>query len=840
MAKLAQRRAELDDFWREHLDDESMQFRDVDSVRRLLKAMKERGHNFQDNQWPCCLASFLDHAEKSPFVRPSQVTAWGRSLMLELEQKRARYEVTELFSKLVLQWIQNPVSGQNSTDDFQSAQGRSELREQLNTWKSYAFDERLTDKKEIMEYLDNLFLGKQQRSVLKESPFDQLRSAIAKFDEVSIDKNTIRVAVHALLKEDLFTGEKRDALEDLKTRDIVMEEIADALRSDLNALDWWSWQSNAIPVHLRRHINGRFRVYMDEEIYQAIFIQIVGSFWAVFLKRVLKRFAMSPAWLEKSAFTKLSKEHIEKRKNFLGKKAELNQRNETINTCRWRTYCDRFFLSQLPSSMEQGTKGGYNDDSDGNDAKDMSPSEIKQSMLRLISTELLMQKHIHGSATYFQTDFKWFGPSIPHTTLLALFEFFHVPSKWIAFFQVFMQPTLQVEEEEGYDEPKKRVRGIPISHTLSTAFGELLLFVLDFAVNQETQGCNIYRFFDDIHFWGQPESCVKAWHTIQNFSHIMGLTLNEEKSGSFQCSNPGMDTKIPNSLPTGEVHWGFLKLVGNGEWQLDQENLTHHINEMARQLKYCDSVLSFVHAYNTYMRFFINNAGHHASCLGQQHASSLIDMVLRVQRSVAEILSNSGHIDVISFIREKIQGNKDLNLVSSDLSDAFFFFPTELGGLGLSNPLQQLIDIRRWIHMDPENIILLIKEREKKAYEEALEKFEGGMVHDIPPKAPTTPLTFDDYSKFPEDGSQIWYEMYEELQDRINVSSLMLTDDIKTAARRLEQNEHTTISMHHSWAIQMYGAEVLNHMGRLAFGERDLMPLGLVKVLSKERFRWQA
>ena len=101
-------------------------------------------------------------------------------------------------------------------------------------------------------------------------------------------------------------------------------------------------------------------------------------------------------------------------------------------------------------------------------------------------------------------------------------------------------------------------------------------------------------------------------------------------------------------------------------------------------------------------------------------------------------------------------------------------------------------------------------------------------------------MTFDDYSKFPEDGSQIWYEMYEELQDRINVSSLMLTDDIKTAARRLEQNEHTTISMHHSWAIQMYGAEVLNHMGRLAFGERDLMPLGLVKVLSNERFRWQA
>ena len=840
MAKLAQRRAELDEFWREHLDEDTEKFRNVDSVRHLLQAMKDKGHNFHDDQWPNNLSIFLDHAEKNPFIRPSQLSTWGKSLVMELEQKRARYEVTELFSKLVLQWIQNPVNGRNLSDKGESAQGTSELREQLNTWQSYAFEETLTDKSEIMAYLENLFLGNRRHSALNKSPFDELRESIAKFNEVTINKDTIHTAVYALLKEDLFTGEKRDALEDLKTRHIVMEEIADALRSDLNALDWWSWQSCVIPVHLRRHINGRFRVYLDEEIYEAIFIQIVGSHWAVFLKRVLKRFAKSPAWLDKNLSTKLTKEHIEKRTNFMGKSNELSQRNTTINTTRWSTYHDRFFLSQLPSSLAQGTKGGYNDDSDKSDSSEMSPSEIKQSMLRLISAEILIQKHIHGSAIYFQTDFKWFGPSIPHTTLLTLFEFFHVPSKWIAFFREFMQPTLQVEQEGGYGEPKKRVRGIPISHTLSTAFGELLLFVLDFAVNQETQGCNIYRFFDDIHFWGQPQSCVKAWDTIQNFSRVMGLTLNEEKSGSFQCSLPGKDVLLPSSLPAGEVHWGLLKLVGDGEWQLDQENLVQHINEMARQLKYCDSVLSFVHAYNTYMRFFINNAGHHSRCLGLRHARSLIDMVLQVQRTVAELLSNSKHSDVISYVREKIQDIEDLDLVPSDLSDAFFFFPTELGGLGLGNPLEYLISIRQCIPEDPENIILSVKEREKLEYEKDLEKFEGGLIFDIPAKAPTAPLTFDEYSKFPEDGSRIWNDAYEELQKMVNGGSMTLTDDIVTAKRKLEQNEHKNIPTHHSWAIQMYGAEVLTRMGRLAFGERDLMPLGLVKVLSKERFRWQA
>ncbi|WFD21121.1 hypothetical protein MCAP1_003378 [Malassezia caprae] len=683
LTKLAQRRAELDEFLRENVDDETVNFRDVDSVRRLFEAMRQRGHRFNDQDWPDFLTNFLDQAEKNSYIRSSQVVGWGELLILELEQKKNRYQVTELFSKLVLQWIQSPVAGQNLTDDSESAQGLSELREQLATWTSYAFEEKHTDKTEIMEYLNELFLKKQQRSALSESPFDQLRQAIAGFNEIKIDKKTVRAAVIALLKEDLFAGEKRDALQDLKLRDVVMEEIADALRSDLSALDRWSWQSSPIPVHFRRHINGKFR--------------------------------------------------------------------------------------------------DYNDDSDDNESNDMSPSEIKQSMLRLITAEILIQKHIHGSATYFQTDFKWFGPSVPHSSLLALFEFFHVPPKWFGFFKEFLQPTLQVQAEGAYGEPKKRVRGIPISHTLSTAFGELLLFVLDYAVNQETQGCNIYRFFDDIHFWGQPESCVKAWNTIKDFTRIMGLTLNEEKSGSFQCGTNGENTKLPNSLPTGDVHWGFMKLVGDGEWQVDHENLMHHISEMARQLKYCNSVL-----------------------------------------------------DVISFLREKIQAAKEFQSVSFDLSDAFFFFPTELGGLCLSNPLDHLINLRREFHRDPENIVLSIKVKEKQEYEKAFQNFEEGMVHGIPSNAPDTPLSFEDYCKFPEDGSQLWNEAYKELQDEIDTSYPMQTHDLESAKDFVECIDQIEIPAQHSWSIQMYGAEVLTHMGRLAFGERDLMPLALIKNMKSE------
>ncbi|SHO79873.1 Uncharacterized protein MSYG_4225 [Malassezia sympodialis ATCC 42132] len=840
LAKLAQRRAELDEFWSKHLDDETLQFKDADSVRRLLRAMENCDHKFRDERWSHNLNIFLDQAERDPFIRPSQIAAWGKSLLSELEQKRARYSATALFSKLVLQWIQNPVSEPSLVDKNESIHGRLELDRQREIWESYAFNEKVTNKAEILEFLDNLFMRNYKNGLPRNSPLGSLRRSISDFDIIPIDKEIIRVALHALLKEDLFVGEKRNALEDLQSRDIILDEIADALRSDLSALQSWSWQSRPIPVHFRKNINGRFRVYMDEEIYQAIFIQIVGTHWAAFLKRVLKRFITSGAWLEKRPTTKLSKECIKKRINLVGEKRESSRREFAINNYRWKTYRDVFFLSELPSSVEEGTKGGYCEEDPDDHINIDTLTDVKQRLLRLITTEILLRKQFYGSAAYFQTDFQWFGPSIPHSTLLTLFEYFDVPPKWIAFFRAFMQPTLLVEEDDGYSEPKKRVRGIPMSHTLSTVFGDLLLFVLDYAVNQDTQGCNIYRIFDDIHFVGQPDSSVTAWCTIQKFTHVMGLTLNEEKSGSYLYLPQKNDTFPPHALPLGEVRWGFLKLMEKGQWHLDQELISRHIREMIRQLRNYECIMYFVHAYNTYTRFFINNAGYPSECLGKNHVYSVIDMIQKVQRTVSEAISDSKHSDVVSLLREKILNDKTMDAVPSDLPDAFFFFPTYLGGLGIYNPFVSLTESIPCFDDHPEKVVEKYVDYEKQQFEEDLEKLDAGKVSDLPPDTPYPPLTFEEYIQSPEDGSNVWLNAYHELQSNTDARSSMVTTlDLEKVMRSLRREEKTDVYNDHCWIIQMYGAEVLGRMGRLAFGERDLMPTGLFKVLRKERARWQ-
>jgi len=48
-----------------------------------------------------------------------------------------------------------------------------------------------------------------------------------------------------------------------------------------------------------------------------------------------------------------------------------------------------------------------------------------------------------------------------------------------------------------------------MSHVLSDTLGEAVLFCLDFAVNQRTKGRNIYRFHDDLWFWGKASFPVK-------------------------------------------------------------------------------------------------------------------------------------------------------------------------------------------------------------------------------------------------------------------------------------------------------------------------------------------
>lgn len=78
----------------------------------------------------------------------------------------------------------------------------------------------------------------------------------------------------------------------------------------------------------------------------------------------------------------------------------------------------------------------------------------KQSMLRLLTAELLLNTKVYDEFLVLQSDSKWFGPSLPHDTILAILQFFFgVPEKWLRFFRKFLEvPVIFTQDRTGAKE----------------------------------------------------------------------------------------------------------------------------------------------------------------------------------------------------------------------------------------------------------------------------------------------------------------------------------------------------------------------------------------------------
>lgn len=160
------------------------------------------------------------------------------------------------------------------------------------------------------------------------------------------------------------------------------------------------------------------------------------------------------------------------------------------------------------------------------------PIEAKQGLLHLLSTEIILNTSLYGSISCFRTVFESWNPLLPHQSVLSVLKFFGVSDKWIRFFTKFLQAPLKFTEDGPFTEPRLRRRGTPGSYALSDVLGEAVLFCVDFAVNQDTDGAILHRMYDDLWFWHKDyEVCVKAWSTVNTFVNVMGVEV------SANCDN---------------------------------------------------------------------------------------------------------------------------------------------------------------------------------------------------------------------------------------------------------------------------------------------------------------
>ncbi|KAF2144427.1 uncharacterized protein K452DRAFT_284744 [Aplosporella prunicola CBS 121167] len=898
LSKLAEHQKHFEANKRSILEAVQKQKRPADKVAMLVQGHKRFAVKLHNGNGKSLsnISHFLDQARHDPSVSNSLLGEWQTWLEQNLEIQSDKYNYAVLFGQLLTEWIEKPnetllrPASPDSDADFEIT-GRKEMYEQRKQWEEKVFTEKKTDKTRIHAYLDGLFASNGSPRKTKKSDLESLRDRLKKLGDIpALTERSLRSAIKGLLRSDLFSGQKREALIDLQSRPEVLKEMVDVLQMDLKALNTWEWEPSPVPLNMRKQLNGKYRVYMDEEIHQALFLHIIGASCAVTFKKAFQGHLRS--WTQSPHHSMNKKDYL-RRQHFLGK-GNVRPRgpDSSVHEIRRHAYNNDFFMTQLPSKINEGYRS-YGDEKEEAEDDTKSPMEIKQLLLRLISTEMVLNTELYDEFTILQSDFQWFGPSLPHSTIYAILEYFSVKPDLISFFKKVLESPLVFAHDGPEAETHVRKCGVPMSHVLSDALGEMIMFCLDLAVNKKTHGRNLYRFHDDLWFWGQESACIDAWNALQEFSAVMGLELNMEKTAAAKVVKADAKSQpkasLDPSLPKGEVRWGFLILDAEaGRWKIDQNSVDEHTKELRRQLEACRSVLAWVQAWNSYVaQFFTNNFGKPSYSLGREH----IDMAIKAFETIQQaVFGDAGN--VADHLRSVIESR--FNVPGHNIPDAFFYLPAELGGLELRNPFVHLYGVRPDSKKSPQDILRQGLADDEVDYEHAKEEWDQGEHHDNADRVEADEpfMSFEEFTRFREQTSVCLRSKYKSLLEPYKQCSLVRTAVVDNALNSLSDidnypsarglggtnllgaDEEDVLSpdedsdssdsesvrvpgeargwstrgfgsnwfsmdSYWQWIVSLYASEMMRRFGGLALGERSLLPIGLVSMLRSEKTRWQ-
>lgn len=774
---------------------------------------------------------FLEQARSDPSVSQKLQKDWEAKLRSELDVQSLRFEYASLYGRLVKEWLASPGIDKSSESDSFEEVGRKEMHEQRATWEAYVFQPLETDSKAIKLYLDGLFYSSKQRR----KALELLRCNIKYFeDELSrpngFDEHSLKWCINGLLASDLLTDAKRSVLSDFQGNKLVLQELADVLNMRMSALDNWSWGEKGTPVEQRRQLNGRYRFYHDEDLLQTIFLRYIGVRWSVCLKAELELFTKTEGiWLSSSI--PITKKDRERRNHFLGfEDGDSEHRVEVLRESIWR---NDVFLEQLQSTEEEGGRA-YDADTMRRARKSdhpKTPQEVTQSVLHLLVTDIIMKTRLGEDVTVIRSDFKWFGPSLPHSTMFAVLQYFGVSDRWVNFFRRALEAPMQFVKDGPNAPVQVRKRGTPISGPLSDFLGESVLFCLDFAINQRTNGARLFRLHDDIWFWGSEKTCEIGWNAMCEFSDLMGLQINADKTGTVLVTKKGEKPREPSKiLPMGDVRWGFLKLnAATGRFLIDQAQVDEHIVELHRQLDACKSVFDWIQAFNVYgARFFTTNFGRPANCNGRAHVDMMLDTFEKIQRKLfADVPGGS----VTDAVKKMLADRFDAH----DIPEGYLYFPMNMGGLDLRNPFIGLYQIRERLSHDPDLHMNNYFEEEEAAYRRAKERFESGLVTHSNKLKDENFMSWEEYTRYREQTSLELGKAFRKLMTEPFEDGARMTKDI---AAVIDMQEWLATKPYQQWVLGLYASEMIAKFGGLNVVEKGLLPTGMVSMFRQSRFQW--
>ena len=246
-------------------------------------------------------------------------------------------------------------------------------------------------------------------------------------------------------------------------------------------------------------------------------------------------------------------------------------------------------------------------------------------------------------------------------------------------------------------------------------------------------------------------------------------------------------------------------------------------------------------------KFFATNLGTPADCLGRQHIDMVIEAFTRIQQKLFSTAGGS----VIDYLKRTIAER----FQTTNLSEGFFYFPIELGGLDLQNPLISLLLVRDNAFKEPMERIEKAFEREEELYLEARKAYNDGELENTTSRLAYAPseddpfMSLDEYTRYVEETSNALYHAYTDLLGAPAVSKVKRTAEVEKALNGLPYKHESKCAIHatwrdvtpyYQWVAQLYAGDVIKRFGSLSMGEKRLLPIGLASMLCSEKIRWQA
>jgi hypothetical protein len=765
---------------------------------------------------------WLLQAKKDPDFSPDVLRGWANTLESHIRTARVKYECAKLFGSLLNEWqssgdavatkaTEEVGPGETGETEHFVEVGRKEMHEQKERFNSIVFEAKDIDTRALTNYLSELFSDKSASKALEDAQ-ESMEEFSAYLQWKSITAEDVKWTISSLLSANLMTEDKIEILREFKDNELVLDEVASVLNMRLANLATWSWPQSGLPVEMRRHLNGKYRMFTDPEILDALFLHYLGVSWQVKFKQVFRSIFQSKAW--KPSLPLLTKQQLDRRRLLL----KETDAPGSIEQHRKYLRESNFLLSQLPDNVHVSTS--YDNYAE-------SGKEMKEDLLHLLAMDCELDKVLGGQHTILRTDLEWFGPSLPHASILALFKFFGVSQVWLDFFKTFLRAPLR-DKDKSESEIRIRERGTPISYALSALSGEVILFGMDFAVNQRADGLFLYRVHDDLWLWhAESAKCVAAWQEMQRYADLVGLTFNQIKTGAVCIGGP-----VPPELPKGDVRWGFLRFdMAKARLVIDQDDITAHIAELRRQLAATKSVLGWVNAYNKYMKFFARNCGGRpAICFGVEHVDDVIDTLARIQR---ELFSDVGG-NAVGHLRQLIRAR----FGAADLPHGYFYFPISSGGLEVHDPMVEFLAVRPTIEEAFERPLSEGKDDDVHQYRQLKEDWET--TSDRPTYLPLTPLEFMSYEEYisgRETRLVHWQKKYLAYLAVATPKEIVLTPAME-ASLKGTRDDWSKMNSYQRWIVSMFGEGVMEKFDGLEVVDPTFIPLGMVQLYKNARMRW--